>query len=1292
MRNQQLLLFHIFQILDDQSITFYSDSPFTLALNLSLSSTIDFSNKLQYCTTKNYTTLTPNTTISAGYYQDTYYIKLRGNNIPFFANSTTNFSYFVLNSDKPIYCTGNILNLLNYQNTKSIVLPNYCFYKLFYNCGKLVSAPELPSKKVSKFCYCQMFYGCGLLETPELPATTLDTSCYEDMFRLCKSIKIPTELNATKLPEACYKNMFNGCTGIYLYKDTVFPDIYKIPYSETSSSSTTSSLENMFSNTSGDIQGTIDVDTIYYYDKDGGKDESISVRFYNNDNEPFTFSIKNKYLKTPEDLDGYWYPRSSETPNPLDEVQINSNIQIWYSFDNKNFTQYTYNTEITTDGPNLYLQGRENTGLGPIGMIKFSSGSISVIGNLIKLIDYTVNTKQDYTLKYSEYQFASLFYNNKFSNKAYYQETMYQYGNYITDISQLIIPPVEESTDISGAHFFCMFFGCSKLTSDKLMKEIPCNTYTSNLQYEYANMFAFCTSLSSIPSTFNFSGGNNGLTGMFYGCSSLLNIPDNFINSMNGSYCCTAMFAYCTSLKSIPENIFSNITRFYDGSFQCMFYNCSSLTSVPDNIFSSMSTAYYPSGVKSYANSICAYMFYKCTSILTLGNIFPSDIIAVNAFAFMGMFYKCTSLTSIPINLLYNITIHYPDEDGYNIHYSLMFTNCTNLQNPCYINIQGTCLANTPIAQRMFAYTKVKVSETRSSDYNKLYRVPIEGTFDVSGFPLTSHFFGDMFDNTPGPISGSGYIYPNTDYWLYSPVTPTKYKTVLYSPVDVNSSSVTFRAWKSCYYAKSTETIEVENGTAYYPNYQKIDSYSNNILNYEPQTDKACTESIYTEVKDPNPPYGTASFYQASGDFRTYYEYESESNTDTSLNKYLSSVGILYDNAEDVPTSVTTESITKEQKEIIYSNRTFTDDLIIYTMELPDTHSFEPNSILSFSTYYTAPDLQFPLVQTSDNKYYTGTTTYALSNSELNTITSSKVILSNPHGEVKYSAVQPLYQYKIFFNRNKFTDTNSIVYISGDGSPETIESLYTWKEETYYGTTYKVTNNTKTELLTGAPEDTSVETLLNNVYQYIPKDPYISDTSLFVDPAAFNRQPTKVSYTSDYGTGSISIGRKDTSQSDSDSTYKPFYKYTNAQENYSLSAQDIEFSSESSGTHIVGICVKDSEGKMRLICNVDTEQISDGTYVRSFVPARTIEKYNGFGYITKQSYNFSNTPSDAMNSNGTFYRVPDLDTTGTLDGVYYQEYEAVETYNTETHHIHYGNSVADLNNMVNAKECPKYTA
>jgi hypothetical protein len=95
-------------------------------------------------------------------------------------------------------CLGNIMSLLYGDDfeDKTTIPSVGCFYRLFYNCRGLLTAPELPATTLTEYCYSWMFASCdGMIPdadlesipefpitSPKLPATTLTDYCYSYMF------------------------------------------------------------------------------------------------------------------------------------------------------------------------------------------------------------------------------------------------------------------------------------------------------------------------------------------------------------------------------------------------------------------------------------------------------------------------------------------------------------------------------------------------------------------------------------------------------------------------------------------------------------------------------------------------------------------------------------------------------------------------------------------------------------------------------------------------------------------------------------------------------------------------------------------------------------------------------------------------------------------------------------------------------------------------------------------------------------------------------------------------------
>ena len=129
---------------------------------------------------------------------------------------------------------GNVMSMLygdNFEGQTNLTGKTYAFYRMFYNCTKLIDASELilPATILSIFCYSEMFWNCSsLIATPELPATTLANNCYKLMFYNCSSLTTAPELPAWDLSAYCYSKMFQKCTS--LIKAPELPATYTVNY------------------------------------------------------------------------------------------------------------------------------------------------------------------------------------------------------------------------------------------------------------------------------------------------------------------------------------------------------------------------------------------------------------------------------------------------------------------------------------------------------------------------------------------------------------------------------------------------------------------------------------------------------------------------------------------------------------------------------------------------------------------------------------------------------------------------------------------------------------------------------------------------------------------------------------------------------------------------------------------------------------------------------------------------------------------------------------------------------
>ena len=133
-------------------------------------------------------------------------VKFKGNNNIFSDRS----SVYTFKMSGKIKATGNVTSLNN-EIGCDIPMSNFCYYKLFYGCTSLTTAPELPATNLAESCYSSMFNGCTSLTTaPELPATNLAIECYSSMFNGCKKLSYIKALFLTSPSNTYTGNWVSG--------------------------------------------------------------------------------------------------------------------------------------------------------------------------------------------------------------------------------------------------------------------------------------------------------------------------------------------------------------------------------------------------------------------------------------------------------------------------------------------------------------------------------------------------------------------------------------------------------------------------------------------------------------------------------------------------------------------------------------------------------------------------------------------------------------------------------------------------------------------------------------------------------------------------------------------------------------------------------------------------------------------------------------------------------------------------------------------------------------------------
>ena len=276
-----------------------------------------------------------------------------------------------------------------------------------------------------------------------------------------------------------------------------------------------------------------------------------------------------------------------------------------------------------------------------------------------------------------------------------------------------------------------MFNGCTSLTS---APELPATTLTYSC-YEF--MFGGCTSLTTAPSVLPATTlVERCYGGMFYGCTSLTTAPELPATTL-ASECYRDMFHDCTALTTAIELPATTLARECYGA---MFQGCTSLTTAPELPATTLAKYCYNS------------MFSGCTSLTTAPSVLPATTLAGNCY--YGMFSGCTSLTTAPA---------LPATTLDDFCYYYMFSGCTSLTS-------APALPATTLASWCYGYmfkgcTSIKLSTTKTGEYQTAYRIPTSGT--GTGADGTGALM-DMFTNTGGTFTGTPSI--NTTYYTSNTV------------------------------------------------------------------------------------------------------------------------------------------------------------------------------------------------------------------------------------------------------------------------------------------------------------------------------------------------------------------------------------------------------------------------------------------------------------------------------------------------------------------------------------------
>lgn len=297
----------------------------------------------------------------------------------------------------------------------------------------------------------------------------------------------------------------------------------------------------------------------------------------------------------------------------------------------KNATNLFYNSQNFND-----MASFQNKNLIWNEMVNFVNGtSVTIIENL-----YLPNVT--YFNIYNSYNITSI----KNINLPIANFIGFSYNSNLVEISDIYAPNVKNLNS--------SFYNLPLLST--------INNLTTGSITSLNNAFSHCGALTTAP-LLNIDSSLNNMSGMYAGCTSLVNIDNavNMINNYNGTQKlnCTEMFLGCSSITQLPQLSYNKI--------------------------SNASSMFQRTGITSIANKIIevenpSSMFNACINLVSINNLE-----FLNSKMSNGIFSNCSSLDNATI--VFTTTADYTDT-------SSIFTSCTNLRN-CSLTI--TSSSSTPI-------------------------------------------------------------------------------------------------------------------------------------------------------------------------------------------------------------------------------------------------------------------------------------------------------------------------------------------------------------------------------------------------------------------------------------------------------------------------------------------------------------------------------------------------------------------------------------------------------------------
>ena len=473
-----------------------------------------------------------NTSIALANIGDSVLIRAKGTNstLSIGYDKTSRASYYHFSVVGRVSSRGDVMSLLA-EDGERMDVPKMCFWRLFYNCSTLTSAPDVSATRLSYGCYMEMFKGCTSLTSaqPVLPALELAGSCYESMYEGCTSMMRSPVLPAEIPDYRSYRRMFCGCSrlrevevGMREWNVNNFSEtdwlrgvsregVFKCP------------MDLCVVKPSSRKEGMVRVETVpsswtlSYTDDTTNlcftSEESNATLCLNRVGNPNGVSLE--YFTT---ATGFWQDYGIGTMVMLPNI----GDRVYFRSKDKNGTF----SKTTSDYYQFAIVGR-----------------VGARGNIMSLLD-----KSGEQVWVPAYAFCNLFRGCK----------------------TLTGSPKLPAVVLSNACYRAMYYGCSSLSE---APALPAETLSVSC---YSYMFVGCTSLREAPALRSERLATSCYTYMFSGCTGLLSVPALPAEKLSAT-CYTGMFSGCTGLR---RGVIIKAETLVNKCCSLMFSGCKNLNRV----------------------------------------------------------------------------------------------------------------------------------------------------------------------------------------------------------------------------------------------------------------------------------------------------------------------------------------------------------------------------------------------------------------------------------------------------------------------------------------------------------------------------------------------------------------------------------------------------------------------------------------------------------------------------------------------------------------------------------------